>query len=78
MGAERSYSIVSIVSVAALVALMIGLQLAGADGLTASAAALAVTEAGVLVAMVGLTMRVVRALRPGLAHPPAEGPPVDA
>jgi O-antigen/teichoic acid export membrane protein len=78
MGAERSYSIVSIVSVAALLALMIGLQLAGADGLTASAAALAVTEAGVLAAMVGLTMRVVRALRPGVAHPPPEGPPVDA
>ena len=78
MGAERSYSFVSIVSVAALLALMIGLQLAGADGLTASAAALAVTEAGVLAAMVGLTKRVIRALRPGLAHPPAEGPPVDA
>jgi O-antigen/teichoic acid export membrane protein len=78
MGAERSYSIVSIVSVAALLALMVGLQLAGADGLTASAAALALTEAGVLAAMVGLTLRVVRAVRPGVALPPAEGPPVDA
>ncbi len=78
MGAERSYSIVSIVSVAALLALMVGLQFAGADGLTASAAALALIEAGVLAGMVGLTMRVVRAVRPGVAHPPAEGPPVDA
>jgi hypothetical protein len=78
MGAERSYSIVSIASVAALLALLVALQLAGADALIASAVALALTEAAVLAAMMWLTVRVVRAVRPGVAHPPAEGPPVDA
>jgi len=78
MGAERSYSIVSIASVAALLALLVALQLTGADGLIASAVALALTEAAVLAAMLWLTVRVVRAVRPGVAHPPAEGPPVDA
>src|SRR5262249_32888755 len=38
MGAERSYSMISIASVAALLALLVALQLAGAEGLAASAA----------------------------------------
>ena len=78
MGAERSYSMVSIASVVVLLALLVALQLAGADGLTASAIALALTEAGVLFAMIGLTTRVVRAVRPGATRAHAEWPPVDA
>lgn len=66
-GHQRLYSMVSIASVAALLAILCGLSVMGVDMLTGAPIALAVTEAGVLLAMIVMSVKIVRgsgALRP--------------
>jgi O-antigen/teichoic acid export membrane protein len=66
-GHQRLYSMVSIASVAALLAILGGLTVLGVDLLTGAPIALAVTETGVLLAMIVMSVKIVRgtgALRP--------------
>ena len=62
MGHQRRYSIVSIASVAGLLAILGALSLAGVDALAGASIALVITEAFVLVAMIMISVFLVRAM----------------
>lgn len=68
MGHQRRYSAVSIASVAVLLALLAVLAVLGVEPLEAAPVALAVTEAGVLAAMIALAVSALRGMKDGGAR----------